>query len=235
MGGDKILAAKEADSTFASMILSQNPGPQRKVGLVSFGSESQIDNQLTDSHSTIQSKIDAYRADLGGTNFILPLENTYDVISLSSKDRRYVLFLSDGYGRFSPSVLDEYVSDEIIIHTIGLGESVDEDTLILISDTTGGDYYHAPTSDDLEDIYIEIAGTMITNVPAPEIDFWPDEPGDIWQRNPMVGTIEVDEEEIHSAANLCIDPNCQVAFRLKSTNDELGTMMLKDLSIVYCP
>ncbi len=70
------------------------------------------------------------------------------------------ILLTDGQenrGRDSLEAAQEAADNNIIIYTIGLGDDVDEDRLKEIANITGGKYYFAPTSEDLEDIYTQIA------------------------------------------------------------------------------
>ncbi|MBO3755048.1 MAG: VWA domain-containing protein, partial [Candidatus Brockarchaeota archaeon] len=48
----------------------------------------------------------------------------------------------------------------VIIYTIGLGGDADHNRLRLIAETTGASYYFAPTSDQLQAIYEEIASKL---------------------------------------------------------------------------
>jgi VWFA-related protein len=80
--------------------------------------------------------------------------------------RRAVIAYTDGFDNRSMSsknaVIDSAITYGIPIFTIGLGDSVSQSVLQEISLATGGIYLHAPTADDLKDIFLQLS-TVINN------------------------------------------------------------------------
>jgi VWFA-related protein len=87
-----------------------------------------------------------------------------DNVAAQTNERKAVLIISDGRD-FGPSaktltdVIDRALEKGIPVFTIGMGE-VNSDILQQLADETGGQYYFAPQSSDLEAIYIQIANAL---------------------------------------------------------------------------
>ena len=74
------------------------------------------------------------------------------------------VLLTDGQETLSPYVADilpQVQSTKTKVYTIGLGSSIDENLLRQIADSTGGQYFSAPTGNDLQDIYNTISGEVL--------------------------------------------------------------------------
>jgi hypothetical protein len=135
------------------------------AGLASFGSGATLDQGLTSDKSTVVAAIDAIDATYW------PIQQTaigdgIDIVNQEFTNNGrpeaewITILLSDGQNNEGQDPLDaaQVAADEnITIYTIGLGSDADEDTLGQIAGMTGGTYYYAPSSDDLEAIYNEIA------------------------------------------------------------------------------
>jgi len=80
--------------------------------------------------------------------------------------RRAIIAYTDGFDNQSVSskdaVIDSAITYGIPIFTIGIGDSVSQSVLQEIAITTGGIYLHAPTADDLKDIFLQLS-TVINN------------------------------------------------------------------------
>lgn len=88
-------------------------------------------------------------------------KNTFNLIKELSADtdaslEQYIFLLTDGesFDDPSPELLNNLSDSGIKVYTVGLG-SVNSNYLRAISDATGGKYYYASTSDDLESIYLK--------------------------------------------------------------------------------
>ena len=99
----------------------------------------------------------------GGTSFDAALRTSlmsFDEDMLTDKNAcNRIILLSDGQSTYSKSLLEGIKSKGIRIYTIGLGSSVDTETLQKISEATNGESYKADTSDELADLYERIYST----------------------------------------------------------------------------
>jgi VWFA-related protein len=96
----------------------------------------------------------------------------YDAIYQAVSDtadqpgRKAVVVMTDGRdqrtkpGRSATEVISHALANGVPVFTIGLGAEVDEPVLTTIAVQTGGVYYFAPASGDLEAIYRKIAGVL---------------------------------------------------------------------------
>jgi Mg-chelatase subunit ChlD len=171
----RISYAKQAAKTF----IDQLNGSRDLAGLTSFGWDGTLNHQLSYDWTSVKSKIDALYAN-GATNMGEGLEKANDEFVAHHRESAVaaIILLSDGLvnvdrdgvyydeGDDRTPAMD-YVREEadiaedldIIIYTIGLGEEsshFDEDLLMEIV-RNGGKYYHAPSADDLGQIYDMIA------------------------------------------------------------------------------
>lgn len=88
-----------------------------------------------------------------------------DTVAQEGFDSRAIVAMTDGQDNFSThssasAVIDLAQRNGVRVFTIGLGDQVDEDALSAIATLTGGVYYHAPGSEDLEAIYDAVAGSI---------------------------------------------------------------------------
>ncbi|MDZ7376468.1 MAG: VWA domain-containing protein, partial [candidate division KSB1 bacterium] len=87
----------------------------------------------------------------------------YNAISeaIGKSGRKAVLALTDGKDNASSHNIDQTIAHanqySTPVFTIGLGSSIDETVLKKIASQTGGEYYRAPSSNDLEAIYKKIS------------------------------------------------------------------------------
>jgi VWFA-related protein len=94
----------------------------------------------------------------------------YNALSLAIQEtanrgnRRAIIVITDGDNNVPGKTLDEVIAEAknsgIRIFTIGLGNAVPA-VLSQIASETGGQYYSAPTSTDLDTIYLQIAETLV--------------------------------------------------------------------------
>jgi len=174
--------AKQAAKTF----IDQLNGSRDLAGLTSFGWDGTLNHQLSYDWTSVKSKIDALNAN-GATNMGEGLEKANDEFVAHHREGAVaaIILLSDGLvnvdreGTYYEDDDDrtpamDYVREEadvaeamgVIIYTIGLGEEsshFDEDLLKEIV-RNGGKYYHAPSADDLSQIYDMIAMDLFYKV-----------------------------------------------------------------------
>ncbi len=83
-------------------------------------------------------------------------------------NRRYIVLLSDGKDTDGENYDDELLEKQIAlavekgikVYTIGLGNTIDEKNLKMISSQTKGKYYYASTAEDLEDTFALISAEL---------------------------------------------------------------------------
>ncbi len=183
MRGDKIVDAREAAKSFLDYTFDVD-----KVALVSFSNDPKINFDLQFTNSANEDLLEVEIDDLiasGSTNIYDAIVTANEILTdspragvplveilLTDGAHNYPSFLSDSDFE---SLADQSKNEGIIIYTIGLGEDVNEKRLELIANTTGGKYYFAPSSEDLGDIFediasfLNIAGTDIVvseNIPS---------------------------------------------------------------------
>ncbi len=143
-------------------------------GLVSFSWTANLDKALSNGHAFTQSIIDSLTAS-GATNIGEAIDTANnELISLNANPQaiKIEILLTDGRANqpngdgSNENSADvalalakslEAADNNIIIFTIGLGNDINTSMLQGIADNTGGQYYFAPTSNDLDEIFNQIA------------------------------------------------------------------------------
>jgi VWFA-related protein len=164
MAGDKLSSAKQAAVTFIDLLREQD-----ESGIVSF-SDSIDKSQITNNKTTLINTISSLQAG-GRTAFY---NATYEALQMleSVKGRKSIIALTDGMdnrSRYSAGkVIAKAKELNIPIYTIGLGargalsnEGIDEESLKKIAEDTGGDYFYAPTYEELKELYIKILNQVM--------------------------------------------------------------------------
>lgn len=169
MSGSKITDAKNAAKTFLDYTDDND-----RAGLITFSKNVKIESDLEFMNSTyrelLKTEIDSFKEDPAGiTNIYEAIVTANDLLLASPRGDVLLVnvLLTDGRHNY-PSLEDEAFEslandtkeEGIIIYTIGLGEDVDSERLQMFADLTGGEYFFAPTSEELEDIFVEIAGKL---------------------------------------------------------------------------
>jgi Mg-chelatase subunit ChlD len=175
MQGEKINSAKAAAKTFVDKLNMTRD----RVGLVSFSDEANIVCYLTNNKTSIEAKIGSLNAG-GSTNLGGGISKSNEVFVKNGTrpDAVWIMILlSDGKAnRPSPDDARKYAINQsecakvlkgkgVRIYTIGLGSSgdLDEDLLKQIA-FDESKYYHAPTADQLESIYMAISKDILLQV-----------------------------------------------------------------------
>lgn len=106
----------------------------------------------------------AINANFPGAGYATALYDAiYDGVTeaIGKSGRKAVLALTDGKDNQSSHNINQTIAHanqfSTPVFTIGLGSSIDENILRRIANETGGEYYRAPTSSDLEEIYRKIS------------------------------------------------------------------------------
>jgi uncharacterized repeat protein (TIGR01451 family) len=179
MGWDtptRLSQAKSAANSFADKLRSGD-----KSALVSYASTASLDKILSNNHIATKVAINSLSAN-GATNIGDAINlATQESISVRANPQaaKIQILLTDGKANKpngsgnsnNPNGLEyldvayaitestEAAGQGIIIFTIGLGNTADIDEAMLqtIANNTGGQYYHAPTGNDLDAIFNSIA------------------------------------------------------------------------------
>ncbi|VAW79273.1 Aerotolerance protein BatA [hydrothermal vent metagenome] len=148
-----------------------------RLGLILFGDQPYLQTPLTFDTQTVQTQLDEAVLGLAGKRTAIG-----DAIGLATKrlrqqsqENRVLLLLTDGSnttGQLDPIKAAELAArQQIRIHTIGIGASkadtlrrqqratgqeLDEDTLTAIAKATGGRFFRARNTDELQQIYTVI-------------------------------------------------------------------------------
>jgi Ca-activated chloride channel homolog len=166
----RLEAARGAGRT----LVDQLPGNAR-VGLVSFNSSATLASPLTDDRGQVRAALDGLQANGGtaiGDGLALAVRQLAPNAQAASSARRapaLIVLLTDGVsnaGSDPLSAADRARSAGIPVATVGIGlrnasvrvrgqevGGVDEQTLQAIASTTGGKYYYAEASGQLQQIY----------------------------------------------------------------------------------
>ncbi len=167
----KIRAAKAAIRTFIGFLTERD-----ETALYSFSSNTTQfppsiffaanQNFTTDTAALRNSLVPIFAA--GGTWIWQAMIRSLD--SLRTRTGKKVLIaMTDGKSQgesISPqTVVNKAVAEKIPIYTIGLGSQsdIDESSLKLISNSTGGQYYRSPDQTGLEQIFMQLANEIITD------------------------------------------------------------------------
>ncbi len=162
--------AKNAAKTFAGLLKTND-----KAGLVSFSTVATLDQTLTFDKQAVKDKISAMSAG-GWTNMSHALElANKELVTDGRPEVKWIeVLLSDGNnncGMSNPpsdchnkvfARANEAKDAGITIYTIALGETANQTLMEYVANITGGDYYYAPDSSDLEAIYEDIAQHVTT-------------------------------------------------------------------------
>ena len=132
-----------------------------RAAIVMFASSAELvrGHHLTSNYTQVKANIDTIPPPGGGTDMASGLTTaTIELVDYGHPDHtRIEILLSDGFSDIDAAIVaaDDAAAEGIVIFTIGL-HSGDSRLLRQIADITGGEYYHAPTADALEDIYLTI-------------------------------------------------------------------------------
>lgn len=169
---DRLTAIKWVASDFINRRVGD------RVGLILFGTQAYLQTPLTFDRKTVQILLDESVIGLAGDNTAIG-----DAIGLAVKrlknqsaNSRVLILLTDGAntaGEVSPLKAAELAAaNQLKIYTIGVGademiirsffgnrkvnpsRDLDENTLVKVAESTGGRYFRARNSDELNNIYM---------------------------------------------------------------------------------
>jgi len=170
--GTKISNAKLAATNFVN-IVSQNTN--NNLGLVSFATTATLNSQLTNNYSSVKTQINSLSAN-GNTCIQCAIDMANQEIANHGRQnvKKVIVLLTDGIAntiegnsnKVSQQAAEQaaltaaqntHTQQGTIIYTIGLGTDVNTSFLQQIASSTGGKYYFSPTTDQLNDIYVQVA------------------------------------------------------------------------------
>jgi Ca-activated chloride channel family protein len=109
---------------------------------------------------------DAY----GGTNLNVGLNEAIDMLDDNSRtgaSSEVIIFLTDGQGTYTSAAdggpAAEAATSGYVIYSIGLGSSASSTALEDMANATGGEYYSSASASNLQDIYDDIYGAIVTS------------------------------------------------------------------------
>lgn len=103
----------------------------------------------------------------GATNIAAGIDEGIEVLTDPQLARPYaaktMVLMTDGHytqGAKPSTVAPEALEHDIVIHTVTFGNGADQDEMRAVAEATGGNFYHAPDAQTLQDVFEEIALTL---------------------------------------------------------------------------
>jgi VWFA-related protein len=158
MAGEFLSQAKTAASDFVA-----NLGLGDRVALVTFDSVINLAQDFVQEKASVRELIASLTA---GSNTALydAVLFALEAVKKQASPRKAVITLTDGKDTHSQATIDDClrVAKEagIPIFVIGLGQSLNEDILRAIAESSGGGYFPAPQARDLLEIYRRISSQL---------------------------------------------------------------------------
>ena len=158
MSAADIASAKTGLKNFINMSATND-----RFAILKFATTVEIVQALTSDKTLLLSKVNSM-SDYSGGNTAL-YDSIYDAVTLAKSEsyRKAVIAFTDGNSNSDVHSLTETIAyakaNGVPVYTIGLG-SVNPSVLQQIANQTGGQYYYAPTSDQLTNIYSQISQSL---------------------------------------------------------------------------
>ena len=168
---------------FLSKVLISRLGDEDRVAVIDFDSSAKVLCDFTYDKDKAANAIDKVDSS-GGTSIYSGISKALSCYTSLNETRNRIMIVltdgSDGYSYNYTSLLKSVTDNNIIIYTIGLGNSVDKLKLDSIATTTNGKYYHAINASELEEQFDKFQD---------EIDYLKDSDGipDYWEINLRLG------------------------------------------------
>ncbi len=171
----RVAAARDAAQLFVGSLPAET-----KVGVLSFAGASFVQQELTDNRDVIRAAIQGVDIEIAGGTAIGEAIVSSSNLLLESEKNKVIVLLTDGQNNVGIGIdeaLDYAKKFDMVVHTIGIGTEeggivantsfvagLDSETLQLIAEQTGGRYYRAMTSEEMESAYEEIANASIRKI-----------------------------------------------------------------------
>ena len=153
------------------------------IGIVSFAGTTFIDQSLTNNQNKIKEAINNIQIkQLGGTDISEAIVTSSNLL-IPSKNAKAIVLLTDGQENLGllEDATSYAIQNSIVIYTIGIGTEegsklpgletgteailkVNENSLILIADSTNGKFFTAKNKDELSQAYKEISASTIRRI-----------------------------------------------------------------------
>lgn len=138
-----------------------------RAGLVEFNQTSRILCGLTTDKNMVRSQV-SNLTPTGTTAMYTGLSNALNLLTDSNETYGYkmIVILSDGHDSYTynstySSLINTAVSNNVVVYTVGIGNSVDISLLTQLANQTGGEYYQAADSSEIVNIFDEIQNEQI--------------------------------------------------------------------------
>ena len=161
----KLLDMKAAATGFVNQL-----GAGDEAAIIKFGGTGpqaiQLVAPFTDNTEELVTKINAYWFNGAGTLLYDAVKAAIDNTAPRQKDRKAVIVISDGLSHDTlislGDLVDYALSKNVPIFSVGLGDNVNVNYqgLTTMADNTGGLYYGAITSDNLQTVYEQLADLL---------------------------------------------------------------------------
>ncbi len=174
---DRLKTAKKALSSFVSEQASKDRG-----GLVSFGGTTKLISQLDTSKTELQKKIKELAiADENGTDIENGLKKSISALKDGKNANKVIILISDGQLKYEEEVAERAVKKGIHIYTVNVGSAKYSESLKKYANVTGGEYYHCPTTADIEVVFAKIQNVSLDKIDTTDSD--KDGVYDIFEKN----------------------------------------------------
>ncbi len=228
----KLAGAKTAANSFIDIL---SPTSTNTVGLVTFETTGTLNSSLTNNFSTVKSQVNAISTG-GGTCIECGIVKANQDIAAKKRAniKNVVILLTDGRAthvvgnsssvseataeqRAQAAATSGHNANGTIFFTIGLGSDVDSGFLTQLAESTGGQYYFSPTTDQLNNIYKQISeilakgsvtGTVFNDLNSngqkdANEQGLPGSLVQLYSSAPVPQTITTDSTGTYTFANLC--------------------------------
>ncbi|MGN0499347.1 MAG: VWA domain-containing protein [Acutalibacteraceae bacterium] len=187
----RISTARSAINEFIDALEEKDRG-----ALVDFDDDSKVLSDFTSDKEYLKSLV----SQLDAEGYTAIYKGFNDAIGLfSNPDNTYgykmVIILTDGvdepettYDYYYEPLVQQAIDNEIVVYTIGVGNSVDKSILKQIAEKTGGKYYYASTAYDITESFAEIRGESVDLVTDSNDDGIPDYYNDLIKNGELVLT-----------------------------------------------
>lgn len=176
MQADDLLPSRFEAAKSLSAVFINSAAVGTRMGIVSFSGEATIEHAVTSDKSALNGRLSSIQiSGVGGTDVTGAIMAGMRL--LSKEENRAIIVLSDGQfnvGNINSSVYDA-VDQNVIVHTIAIGTTeggqtsygmskLEKDALRAIAFETGGKFFEATNSKELEKGFESIAAMKIKDV-----------------------------------------------------------------------
>jgi Ca-activated chloride channel family protein len=159
---DMVSDMKEGAVSFVNHL-----GAEDEAEFITFTSKVNIIQSFTSDHNLLLAAIDTpFDTNAAGTALYDAGKIAIDTTESRSKDRKAVVIMTDGEDNSSSIGVDDLInyslSKNVPLFPVGLGDLTDDVDLKKLADSTGGQYYTASNSDNLRNVYLQLADVLLS-------------------------------------------------------------------------